>query len=371
MNDPDRDAPRITVVYLLYRAAASVPGLVDALLRQRHPEFAEQGRWLEALFVDDGSGDDTPAVLERCLGGAGRPNHVRVHARAVNIGLSRTLNETLSLVRTPYVLTCHLDCLFGSDEYVAGMLRLLEANPRVAAITGQPAVPKGRPLSFAEKVNLVANLMDILPDRSGAELVPVGFAEGRCDGFRTEALREAGLYDTRLRTAGEDQVLAARLRERGWQVCQAPRLAYHLSVSGEQDTVARLAAHQRLFGRAHPYILFVHRASGEGVAGGSAGPNRRRRAWLRLSQLASCAAYLGVVGGLVVGAPPWTLGSALALVLSAKLALFGRHLTAVPMSAGELARFFLVQPRLDFAYTVGVAQGLRQLLRDRASRPIG
>lgn len=292
---------RLTVLYLLYNAAPFVPGLVDALARQRHPSVPDQARWLEALFVDDGSSDDTAAVLERSLAGIGRPEHYRVHARRENVGLSRSLNDALSLVATPYVLTCHLDCLFGRDDYGAGMLDLLERHPRVAAITGQPAVPAGRALSFAEKLNIVANLMDIFPDASGAELVPVGFAEGRCDAFRVLALREAGLYDTRLRTAGEDQVIAAKLRERGWEVCQAPGLPYHLSVSGEQDTVERLVTHQHLFGRAHPYILLAHRASREGVAGARAGANRRRRALLRLSQIASVATYAFVVGALLVG----------------------------------------------------------------------
>ena len=49
-----------------------------------------------------------------------------------------------------------------------------------------------------------------------------------------------GFYDTHLRVAGEDQVLVARLRERGYEVYQAPRLVYHLSVSGGQDTVRKL-----------------------------------------------------------------------------------------------------------------------------------
>jgi cellulose synthase/poly-beta-1,6-N-acetylglucosamine synthase-like glycosyltransferase len=365
-------APRITVVYLLYRAAAFVPGLVDALVRQRHPAIAEQSRWLEALFVDDGSGDDTASAVDRSLSAIGRPAHYRVHARRENVGLSRTLNEALGLVRTPYVLTCHLDCLFGRDDYVAAMAGLLDRHPRVAAITGQPAVPSDRALSFAEKVNLVANLMDIFPDPSGAELVPVGFAEGRCDAFRIEALREAGHYDTRLRTAGEDQVLASRLRDSGWEVCQAPELPYHLSVSGEQDTVARLVAHQRLFGRAHPYILLLHRTSRQGVASRAAGTNRRRRALLRLSQVASCAVYALVVAGALGGRPAWTWGGALAFLLFAKLALFARHLAAVPMNAAELLKLALVQPLLDVSYTYGLAQGLARLLAvqiGRAARP--
>ena len=152
------------------------------------------------------------------------------------------------------MLTCHLDCRFGSDEYAATMLELIERHPRAAAITGQPRLPSDR-LAFAEKLNVVSNLMDVVPDETTAELEPVGFAEGRCDVFRVDALRSVGLYDTRLRTSGEDQVLAARLRAKGYSIYKAPRLEYRLSVSGEQDSVGKLVRHQHLFGRTTPYIV--------------------------------------------------------------------------------------------------------------------
>ena len=125
------------------------------------------------------------------------------------------------------------------------MLALIEAHPRAAAITGQPGLPPGARLPFVEKLNVVANLMVIFPADTANELIPVGFAEGRCDVFRVEALREAGLYDTRLRVSGEDQVLAAKLREKGYEVYQAPGLTYHLSVSAEQDSALKILRHQR------------------------------------------------------------------------------------------------------------------------------
>jgi GT2 family glycosyltransferase len=362
--------PRITVVYLLYRAEPFVPGLVDALVRQRHPGLARQADWLQALFVDDGSSDGTVAALDRALATSGRPAHYRVLARRENVGLARSVNEALQQVGTPFVLTCHLDCLFGRDDYVWAMLDLLERHPRVAAITGQPTVPIGRDLSFGEKLNLVSNLMDIFPDGSGAELVPIGFAEGRCDAFRVDALRAVGLYDARLRVAGEDQVLAARLREAGFEVCQAPRVPYFLSASRDQDSLARLVAHQRLFGRAHPYIVLGHRASRMGIAGRPAGANRRRRALLRLAQVGACAVYALALAAAAAGAPAPAWGGALLALALVKLWIFAPHLAAVPMRAGELVRFALAQPLLDGGYTLGLAEGLVRLARRADTSPI-
>jgi cellulose synthase/poly-beta-1,6-N-acetylglucosamine synthase-like glycosyltransferase len=358
----------VTVVFLLYNAAPTVSALVDALARQHRPEKPRQEEWLEALFMDDASEDGTRDALGKALARSGDPAHWRVSWNERNRGLAASLNAALRQVTTPYALTCHLDCLFGTDDYVSRMVDLMEAHPRAAAITGKPTIPAGT-LPFAEKLNLVANLMDVLPASTLEDVVPVGFAEGRCDIFRMSALRDAGFYDTSLRTAGEDQVLAARFRASGYEVYQAPLLPYILSVSGEQDTVGRIVRHQRLFGRAHPYILLRARLASRGVAGDSAGANRSSRMLLRLQQVAATAALLSAVvllaGGFV--ALPLLL---LAALVATKLVLFRRHLDAVRLDLSERLAFFAWQPVLDASYTLGLAQGLLRVATGSPARPI-
>jgi GT2 family glycosyltransferase len=363
-------APRVTVAFLLYNAAAEVQELVDALGRQRHPAHSRQADWLEAVFVDDASRDGTAAAVARALAAAGDPPHWRLVAHAANLGLAATLNEQLSQVRTPYLLTCHLDCRFGSDGYAAAMLDLAERHPEAAAITGQPTLPERARLSFAEKLNVVANLMDVLPGGAAAELEPVGFAEGRCDLFRVEALRAVGLYDAHLRTSGEDQVLAARLRGRGFAIYKAPRLEYRLSVSGEQDSVAKLLRHQRLFGRTSPYILLAVDGSVSGLVGKSAGGNRTRRALLRLAQLAGGLSLAAAALAFGLGLPGWPVLGVFGVAAALKLAIQARHLRVVRFGAFEWLQLAAVQPALDLSYTAGMLEGLALLARGR-SRPIG
>ena len=369
-RDSGPPAPRVTVVFLLYNAAGEVRELVEALARQRHPDVALQSGWLDALFVDDASSDGTLDAVKLALAAAGDPAHYRVVAHARNLGLAGTLNEVFAEARAPFVLTCHLDCRFGRDDYVASMLELIEKTKHAAATTGQPRLPPSSLLPFEEKLNVVANLMDVLPQARADELVPVGFAEGRCDVFRVAALRGVGLYDTHLRVSGEDQVLAARLRAKGYELFQAPRLEYQLSVSAEQDSVGKLIAHQRLFGRTTPYIVLAVPGSLAGLVGRHAGANRERRSLLRASQLASCAAYALAALAWPLGWPgAWAL-SALGLVAAVKLVLFARHARAVRFSPGELFAFVLLQPVLDAAYAVGIVEGLLQLALGR-TRPIG
>jgi GT2 family glycosyltransferase len=355
--------PRLTVAFLLYNAAREVDDLVAALVSQRHPAFEQQRDWLEAVFVDDASSDGTAEAARQALVAHGGPTHVRLVVHERNLGLAGTLNELFAEAKSPFVLTCHLDCRFGRDDYAASMLSLIERHPEAAAITGQPVLPPASILSFAEKLNVVANLMDVLPGDGKDELVPVGFAEGRCDVFRVEALRAVGGYDTHLRVSGEDQVLAARLREKGYAVYQAPQLAYELSVSGEQDSVGALLRHQRLFGRTTPYIVLAVPGSAAGLVGPRAGSNRTRRALLRLTQLVGSVVWPLVLVALVAGWPAWTWLAPIALVGASKLALQARHLTLVRFSALELLRYGLLQPLLDVAYAAGILEGLAGLVR--------
>jgi GT2 family glycosyltransferase len=355
---------KITVVFLLYHAPRFVAGLVDAVRRQRHPRFAEAADWLRVMFMDNGSTDDTGARLAEAVREAGAPPHWSIVTNMPNLGYAGAVNKAFALADTPYALTCHCDCLFGSDDYLATMLDLMERHPRAAAITGQPAVPADKPLPFAEKANLVANLMDLFPVATADELVPVGFAEGRCDVFRLEAVRAAGGYDTSHHSAGEDQILSGRMRAAGYEVFQAPGLRYLLSVSDEQDTVGKLVRHTELFGEKHP-ILILRGGARAGAMGGPAGANRRARSLLRVSHLASVAAFAVLAIGLLAGISPWLAALPLVAVAVLKAWLFAPYLGIVRFTPSEAVRFALLVPVLDFAYAWGFLRGLVYALRGR------
>ena len=355
------EGPRITLVFPLYRTAETVAGLVEGVARQRPLAGTDPGGWAEVIFMDDASPDDTAARLREALRAAPLPIRARVVQNERNLGLSRSLNRALAMVETDYVLTCHGDCRFGSEDYVARAVALLDEHPDVGAVSGQSVADVEAGLSRAEKVYLAANLMDVFPDGDEG-LVPVGFAEGRCDAFRMEALRGAGFYDTTVRTAGEDQILAARMRANGYRLCKAPALRYFLSASSAQDSPMRLVRHARLFGRVHPYLLLGNRGTLAGAAGGIAGGNRTRRSLLRALQLlggltwgwlAASAATRRPVG------PPLAVIAGTSLV---KAVLVRRYVRDLRFDAGDLATLAALQPPLDISYAAGFGKGLLQLV---------
>lgn len=353
---------RITVLVLLYNAEKAVPDLVRSVLAQRHPQGAPAAEWLQVVFTEDGSRDRTLEVLRTELERAGSPGHVRVLPNERNLGLSATINKALESVTTPYVLTCHCDCLFGRDDYVWRMIDLLDRHPDVGAITGQPELELEPRPRFAERLNMVANLMDVFPADGAEELAAVGFAEGRCDGFRTEALRAVGRYDESLRTAGEDQILAARLRRAGYRVCQARDAKYRLSVSDTQDSVWKIVRKQMLWGMVHPYLLVHDRGILQGSVGAEAGRNRRLRSVLRASHLAATAAWLALAGFALAGLPVLPPLCVLGALVLAKLGLHARHVRKVGFNAAELLAFIVLQPAFDLLYAVGVVRGVGHLV---------
>ena len=359
---------RITVVYPLYRAEASVAGLVEALARQRPPAGADPARWVEAIFMDDASGDETVLRLRQELEAARLPMRVRVCENERNLGLARSLNRALAMVETDHVLTCHGDCRFGADDYVSRAAELLDQNPDVGVVSGQSVADVEAGLSRVEKVYMAANLMDVFPDADDG-LVPVGFAEGRCDGFRMAALKSAGFYDVSVRTAGEDQILAARMRADGYRVCRAPGLRYHLSVSTSQDSLLKLARHARLFGRVHPYLLLRNRGTAAGAVGDAAGANRTRRSLLRGLQLVGGAAWVWLAAALVTRRPAAPAAAVLAGTALVKAGLFRRYVRELRFDSRDLAELAVVQPALDVSYAAGFLKGLTLLVR-RGDRTI-
>lgn len=357
-----RSQARITVVFPLYRAADAVAGLVAAMARQRPPADADPERWVEIIFIDNDSPDDTVERLEAELAAAKLPFPLRIMRNEENLGLARSFNRALAAVETEYVLTCHADCRFGSDRYVATAVELLDRYPDVGVVSGQPKADVDAGLSRVQKVYLAAYLMDIFPDGAG-ELEPVGFAEGRCDGFRMQALREVGFYDTTLLRAGEDHVLAARIRGAGYRVCRAPRLRYYLSVSSQQDSLLKLVRHAQLFGRVTPYLLLANRGTVAGIVGAKAGRNRTLRTTLRGLQVAGTASWLALGGAVVTGRSPAPAAAGLAGTALLKSALFARYVRHLGFDARDIAALAAVQPALDFAYSFGLLKGMWQLVR--------
>ncbi len=110
-----RDAPLVTVITPTYNRAAFLPETIDSVLRQDYPN-------IEYLVLDDGSSDDTAAVVGR-YGDAVR------YQRHDNMGETKTVNKGFALASGDIVCVVNSDDPLYSDRAVSLAVASLAAHP--------------------------------------------------------------------------------------------------------------------------------------------------------------------------------------------------------------------------------------------------
>lgn len=111
--------PRVSVVVPAYRCAATVAEAVRSALNGTLRE-------IEVIAVDDGSGDETPAVLERLRSEDAR---VRVIALPKNNGVANARNTGVAAANAEWIAFLDSDDLWEADK----LIRQLETADRTGA----------------------------------------------------------------------------------------------------------------------------------------------------------------------------------------------------------------------------------------------
>jgi alpha-1,3-rhamnosyltransferase len=123
MNDP-----RVSILISAYKHERYVEDCVRSVLAQTYSN-------IELIVIDDGSPDNTAAVLQRLHDEAKAAGKPFTFIAKKNSGLSDTLNQALALATGKYI------CQFGSDdimlpEKTAIQVAFMEAHPDVAVCGG-------------------------------------------------------------------------------------------------------------------------------------------------------------------------------------------------------------------------------------------
>ena len=123
MNDP-----RVSILISAYKHERYVEDCVRSVLAQTYSN-------IELIVIDDGSPDNTAAVLQHLHDEAKNTARPFTFIAKKNSGLSDTLNQALALATGKYI------CQFGSDdimlpEKTAIQVAFMEAHPDVAVCGG-------------------------------------------------------------------------------------------------------------------------------------------------------------------------------------------------------------------------------------------
>lgn len=215
----DARDPLVSVLVPAYNHAKYIEKTIDSIMQQSYRNF-------EVLIIDDGSRDDTAAVIRRCEEKWGRSFLVESQA---NMGLCKTLNKLLGHAKGEYIN------IIASDDWMLPeklelQVNYLNSHPDVGVVHSDNWI-------FMEKKNRL--------EKSGrGRHVPSGWIfndllAGNCVTacsamIRTDCYKRVGFYDETL--AFEDWDMWLRIaREFEIHYMDIPTVVYRLHGKNSSD----------------------------------------------------------------------------------------------------------------------------------------
>jgi GT2 family glycosyltransferase len=193
------EVPRVSVVVCTYNGGGTLPQCLRSLSALDYPDY-------EVIVVDDGSTDDTPAILA-CF-----PS-VRV-IRQPNRGLSAARNVGLQAATGSVVAYTDSDC-FADPDWLTHLVYQMQ-HSGAAAIGGPNLTPEDGWLAACVAA-APGQPTHVLESDQVAEHVP-----GCNMAFRKEALVAINGFDRQYRKAGDDVDVCWRLQQAGHWITFAP-----------------------------------------------------------------------------------------------------------------------------------------------------
>ena len=195
MTAPD---PKVSIALTVYNGAEHLADCLDSLLGQTYGD-------VELVVVDDGSTDDSGAILARY---AAADDRVSV-TRRENRGISAARNHAIEIARGEYVAFMDQDDVAVPDR-IAVQAAHLDANPDIAAVGGSYA-HFGYGIYSTEPCDAIEPPIEDLSERFAA-LPRRAYVEGHAGEATVET------YSVEVRHAGPARAYFAALTDDGRRV---------------------------------------------------------------------------------------------------------------------------------------------------------
>ncbi|MCM5571526.1 poly-beta-1,6-N-acetyl-D-glucosamine synthase [Burkholderiaceae bacterium FT117] len=200
---PLDEFPSVAVVVPCFNEEAHADETIGWLMKSRYPN-------LEVIAVDDGSTDDTGAVLERL---AARYPSLRVVRLLRNQGKAAALNTAATMTHAEILVCIDGDALL--DPWAIHWMVWHFRWPRVGAVTGNPRVRTRSTLLGRLQIGEFSSTIGLIK-RAQRTYGRVFTVSGVVAAFRRSALHDVGYWSTDMLT--EDVDISWKLQARHWDV---------------------------------------------------------------------------------------------------------------------------------------------------------
>jgi poly-beta-1,6-N-acetyl-D-glucosamine synthase len=246
--------PLATALVPCHNEGVTVRETLQALLEQRYPN-------LEIIAIDDGSTDDTGALLDDI---AAEHPRIRVVHLATNQGKAVALKMGALASHGEYLICIDGDALL--DEYAAEwLIHHLVSGARVGAVTGNPRIRNRSSVLGKLQVGEFSSIIGMIKraQRTYGRLFTVS---GVVTAYRRTALHRIGYWSDTIIT--EDIDISWRLQMDHWDIRYEPRALCSILMP---DTVRGLWNQRLRWAKGGVQVIRAH--------SGALRTWRRRRMW--------------------------------------------------------------------------------------------
>jgi N-acetylglucosaminyl-diphospho-decaprenol L-rhamnosyltransferase len=263
---PSHSDATIGVVIVNYRTPMLAMRSVRSLARERAHLPS-----LRVIVVDGGSGDGSDKALAEGLADLVGEGWVSLLPLPINGGFGWANNQAmLRLLRSPeppdYIYLLNPDAEV-EEGAVLSLLELMQRHPEAGAVGSQLLEPDGTSTGSAfpfptlrgeftrgVRTGLLERLLRVPPPAlvDPSEATEVDWVTGASVLFRSEALRQSGLFDDGFFLYHEEVELMWRMRQAGWSIWHEPRSRVR-HVGGAATGVHSRPATERILPRRPAY----------------------------------------------------------------------------------------------------------------------
>lgn len=198
--------PKVSIGVCVRNSAITLPEMIKSIKCQDYSHD-----WMEIIFIDDGSTDDTLSIIKDHVSILGIPARV-FHTSWRGLGHAR--NMVVDNAEGEYILWVDGDMVL-SKCFLRKLVEFMEKNPEVGIAKGKQCLDSGGNLlaTLESHSRAVGRMVDY--DSESAQSKSLGTGGSI---YRTEAIRQAGGFDGNLRGYGEDFDMEIRVKTVGWKL---------------------------------------------------------------------------------------------------------------------------------------------------------